>query len=158
MWIAGPLVTFCTFPGVLVHQLFYLLASKAYSVPTAFSLLNLTHFLSPDLVTIGESDRLRVGGKLEAWAVLGSALVAGSLGALNEVTPKESAAEWALFWIAISIGVQSFPLRKTKVGKAMAFVWIDAFYGFMLYLMGQAPHAALVTWFPSLGLTGTRLY
>lgn len=159
MWLLdGSLVNLCTFPGILVHQFFYLMACKLYKLECAFSILNFTQFLSPDLVTIGESDRTRFGEKLERWATLGSALACGLAGAINEFTPKGSLAEGVIVWVAISIGVQSFPLRNSPGGKIMKFIWIDALYGLLLYSFGKVPLLALATWFPSLGLGAARVY
>ena len=159
MWfIAGSLVNLCTFPGIIVHQFFYLIAAKFYKVEAALSLFNFTQFLSADLVIIGDSDRLRIGRKLQLWAIVGSALTCCLVGGLNQFTPKGSTIESVLFWIAISIGVQGFPLKGTPLGRGMGFIWLDAMYGMILYFVGQIPHAALVTWVPSLGLTGSRLY
>ena len=154
----GSLINLCTFPGILVHQFFYLAACRYYKVESAFSLLNFTQFLSPDLVTVGESDLLRVGKQLKRFATIGSALTCCALGAINEFTSKGSFAEGAVLWIAVSIGVQSFPLRGAPGGRVMTFIWLDAFYGVMLYFLGKFPLAAVVTWFPGLGLSGTRLY
>jgi hypothetical protein len=154
----GSLVNLCTFPGIFVHQFFYLAACRYYKVESAFSLFNFTQFLSPSLVTVGESDLVKFGKQLERIANIGSALTCCALGALNEFTSKGSFIEGALLWIAVSIGVHSFPLRNAPGGKVLTFIWLDALYGVMLYFLGKLPLAALVTWFPGLGISGTRLY
>jgi len=146
----GSLINLCTFPGILVHQLFYLAPCKSYKIESAFSILNFTQFLSPNLVTVGESDLLRLGPRLERLASLGSALACCALGAINEFTPKGSVVEGVVLWIAISIGIQSFPLRNIPGERVMRFIWLDAFYGVMLYFIGKIPLAAR-------GLNGTRL-
>lgn len=147
----GSLINLCTFPGILVHQFFYLAACRYYRIESAFSLLNFTQFLSPSLVTVGESDLQRFGTRLERLATIGSALACCALGAINDFTPKGSIVEGVVLWIAVSIGIQSFPLRNVPGGRVMTFIWLDAFYGVMLYFIGKVPLAAL-------GLSGTRLY
>ena len=147
----GSLINLCTFPGILVHQFFYLVACRYYKIESAFSVLNFTQFLSPNLVTVGESDLLRLGKRLEGLASVGSALACCALGAVNDVTPKGSFIEGVVLWVAVSIGIQSFPLRNAPGGRVMTFIWLDAFYGVILYFIGKIPLAAL-------GLSGTRLY
>lgn len=138
-FIDGSIINLCTFPGIFVHQLLYLAACKYYKVEAAFSPSDFTRFLSPNLVTIGESDSQRLGVKIERMASIGSALSCCTLGAINEFTPKGSVVEGVIIWIAISIGIQSFPFRKSTGGRVMSFVWMDAFYGLLLYFVGKVP-------------------
>lgn len=148
--IDGSLINLCTFPGIFVHQLLYLLACRHYKIESAFSLLNFTQFLSPNLVTIGEADSQRVGKQIETLARIGSALVCCVLGAANDFTQKGSFIEGVVLWVAVSIGIHSFPFRNAPGGKVMGFIWLDAFYGVMLYFIGKFPLAVL-------GLSGERL-
>lgn len=158
-FIDGSIINLCTFPGILVHQLFRLTACRYYKVEAAFSLVNFTTFLQSNLVTIGETGYLAYGKRIERLALLGGALVAGLMGAINDFTPKGSAIEWVVFWIAVSTGIQAFPSRSTRGGAVLMFFWIDALYGVVLYFLGQAPLATIKTVFPSLVIPyGSRLF
>ncbi len=135
------------------------MACKYYKVAYAFSFVNFTLFLQSNLVSIGESDSLSLGKRIERLAFVGSGLTCCAIGALNDFTPKGSIIEGLLLWIALSIGVQGFPLRGVKGGRVLTFFWVDAFYGFMLYILGKVPLAAIKTIFPSLAIThGLRLF
>ena len=138
-FIDGSIINLCTFPGIFVHQLIYLAACKYYKVEAAFSLFDFTQFLSADLVKIGESDSQRLGAKIGRLASIGSALSCCTLGAINEFTPKGSVVEGVILWIAVSIGIHSFPFRKSGGGRVLSFVWMDAFYGLLLYFIGKLP-------------------
>lgn len=145
MLLDGSLVSLCTFPGVLVHQLLYLLACRYFNVEAAFSVSNFTQHLSAQLVTIGEDAAKKLGRRLEQVAVAGSAIACCLLGMINQLTPNGSVAEGVVVWIAISVGVQSFPFKASPAGRIMSFLWMDAVYGLMLYMIGKIAYAGLAT-------------
>ena len=143
-FINGSIINLATFPGVLVHQFMRLLACRRYGVEAVFSLANFTNFLQSNLVTVAETAYETHGKRIERLALFTSALIAMFCGAINDFTPKNSVAEWVILWLAISIGIQAFPIDN-RVAK---FLWFDAVYAMLLYMLGKVPLGALKNLIP----------
>jgi len=154
-FIDGAIINLATFPGLLVHQFMRLLACRRYRVDAVFSLANFTNFLQSNLVTVAETTYETHGERIERLALIASALMAMLCGATNDFTPKNSVAEWVVLWFAISIGVQAFPSDN----RAAKFLWFDALYGMLLYMLGKVPLGALKNLIPGFAAgIGSKLF
>jgi hypothetical protein len=137
-FVDGSMINLATFPGVLLHQFMRLLACRRYGVEAVFFLANFTNFLQSNLVTVAETAYETHGKRIKRLALFASALMAMLCGAINDFTPINSVAEWIVLWFAISIGVQAFPSEN----RTAKFLWFDAVYGMLLYMLGKVPLGA----------------